>query len=236
MTASIWAVVPAAGIGRRMGGGVPKQYLALDGRTVLEHALDRLLDHPRVRGVAVAVARGDERFATLAVAQRVHRVDGGAERADSVLSALAALEAHEARSGDWVLVHDAVRPCLQRADLDALIDAVLAASSGGLLAAPVRDTIKRVRAGEVVETVPRDGLWHALTPQMFPLAALRAALESARTDGVQVTDEAQAMERAGGAPLVVEGRADNVKITRPDDLALAALILARAGSGARVAC
>lgn len=220
---TIWAVVPAAGVGRRMGADVPKQYLRLNGKTVLEHTLGRLLEHSRISGVVVAVATGDRQFAALPVAGQVIRADGGDERADSVLSALDRIPGAE--PDDWVLVHDAVRPCLAASDLDRLIDSVLEANCGGLLASPARDTMKRVDSGRVTSTVPREDLWHALTPQMFPLAALRDALIAARAEGASSTDEAQAMERQGYRPLVVEGRADNIKITRPEDLELAAVLL-----------
>ncbi len=220
----MWAAVPAAGVGRRFGGDVPKQYLALAGRAVLEHSVERLLASPAVSGVAVAVGADDARFGALAIASRVRRAPGGAERADSVLCALERLAA-DAADDDWVLVHDAVRPCLHPADLAALIEQIRASGEGGLLAVPVRDTMKRVVGGTVTATVPREGLWHALTPQMFRLGELRRALEAARDAGVTVTDEAQAMERAGRAVRVVPGRADNIKITRREDLALAAWFL-----------
>lgn len=233
MTASrgsgrIWAVVPAAGVGRRMGADVPKQYLPLAGRTVIEHTLERLLAHPRISAVVVALASDDERFARLPVASAVRIAPGGAQRADSVLGALEALTG-EAGPGDWALVHDAVRPCLHPDDLDRLIAGALHDGDGALLASPVRDTMKRVANGRVTQTVARDALWHALTPQLFPLDALRAALLAARRDAVPITDEAQAMERMGCAPRVVHGRADNIKITRAEDLQLADFFLARMG-------
>ena len=240
MSARVWGVVPAAGVGRRMGAGEPKQYLPLAGRTVIEHTLERLLASPRVDGVTVAVSPGDRRFEALPVSARVTRATGGAERADSVRNALASLceAGGPAAEEDWALVHD-VRPCLPAEDLEALIDAVLSGGQGGLLAAPVRDTIKRVEEGTVTGTVPREGLWHALTPQMFRVGELRDALAAAARDGVAVTDEAQAMERAGYAPQVVAGRADNIKITHREDLALAAFFLERlapgAGAGAAMA-
>jgi 2-C-methyl-D-erythritol 4-phosphate cytidylyltransferase len=226
MSGRIWAVVPAAGVGRRMGAGLPKQYLPLAGRAVIEHTLDRLRAHPRICAVVVALAEHDEHFARLPVAASVCIARGGAQRADSVLGALDVI-AGEAGPGDWALVHDAVRPCLHPADLDRLIAEALAHGEGALLAAPVRDTMKLVAEGRVQRSVPRDGLWHALTPQMFPLDALRAALLAARHAGEPITDEAQAMERAGRAPRVVQGRADNIKITRTEDLQLAAFYLSR---------
>lgn len=226
MSARIWAVVPAAGVGRRMGAGLPKQYLPLAGSTVIEHTLQRLREHPRIHAVVVALAEHDEHFARLPVAASVRIAGGGAQRADSVLAALDAI-AGEAEPGDWALVHDAVRPCLHAADLDRLIAEAIAHGEGALLAAPVRDTMKLVVDARVQRSVPRDGLWHALTPQIFRLDALRAALLSARAAGEPVTDEAQAMERAGCAPRVVQGRADNIKITRAEDLQIAAFYLSR---------
>ncbi len=225
MTGRVWAVVPAAGVGQRMGAAMPKQYLPLQGRAVIEHTLARLAACPRIAGVVVALAAGDRRFAALAGSAGVRTVTGGAERADSVLAALDALLDDGAAPGDLALVHDGVRPCLHAADLARVVDAALVSPAGALLATPVRDTLKRVDGERVMATVPRDGLWHALTPQVFPLAALRAALAAARAAGVQATDEAQAMERAGHAPRVVQGRADNIKITRAEDLELAALVL-----------
>lgn len=226
MSVRIWAVVPAAGVGRRMGVDVPKQYLPLAGRSVIEHTLERLCTHPRIAAVVVALADDDAHFAQLPVAASVRIAPGGVERADSVLAALDAI-AHEAGPHDWALVHDAVRPCLHPEDLDRVIADALAHGEGVLLAAPVRDTMKLVMHERVQQTVPRDGLWHALTPQIFPLEALRGALRAAQRDGVPITDEAQAMERAGHPPRVVHGRADNIKITRAEDLQLAAFFLTR---------
>lgn len=223
----VHAVVPAAGSGRRMGGPVPKQYLEIEGRTVLERTLWRLASHPAVARLVVAVSPGDARFDALRsrLPPRLEVVAGGAERCHSVLAGLEALAA-DAPPGDWVLVHDAARPCVRHADLSRMVAALAADPVGGLLAAPVRDTLKRSGAnGAIVETVDRSALWHALTPQMFRLGALREAIRAALADGVVVTDEAQAMERSGHSPRVVAGAHDNLKITHPEDLALAALIL-----------
>lgn len=220
------AVVPAAGRGRRMGGGEPKQYLPLRGRTVIEHALDPLLAHPDLERLVVVLAADDTGFAALAAARdaRVVTARGGAERADSVLAGLAALADEPPER--IVLVHDAVRPCLSAAELDRLL-AAADPDDGALLAVPVRDTLKRADAhGRVRNTVDREGLWQALTPQAFGLRALRAALEGAREG---VTDEASAMERAGHAPRLVEGDAGNIKITRPGDLEVAAALLGARG-------
>lgn len=220
-----WLVVPAAGSGRRMGAASPKQYLTLAGATVLEHALAPFLADSRCRGVVVALAPGDARWASLPVARhaKVRTVPGGAERRDSVLAGLAALRDQGAAAGDWVLVHDAARPCLARADLERLLAALTDSPDGALLAVPVADTLKRSdEAGRSAETVDRRGLWRALTPQAAPLAVLAAAL--AAVPGA--TDEASALEAGGRRPRLVPGAATNVKVTEPADLEFARLVLA----------
>ncbi|HEC16333.1 MAG TPA: 2-C-methyl-D-erythritol 4-phosphate cytidylyltransferase [Sedimenticola sp.] len=224
-----WALVPAAGVGRRMGADIPKQYLPLHGRPVIEHTLERLLGHPRIRRVLVALSPDDRWWPDTACANHpdVVRVEGGAQRCDSVLNALRHLSEF-APDHDWVLVHDAARPCLRTGDLDRLIGRLADHPVGGLLGMPVRDTMKRAdKSGRIVETVCREGLWHAFTPQMFRLGPLRAALSDALERGKRVTDEATAMELAGHSPLLVEGAPDNIKITRPEDLPLAGFYLSR---------
>lgn len=224
-----WAVVPAAGAGRRLGGPIPKQYLELAGRRVIEHTLQRLLDHPRIAGVFVALSPGDEYWPTCAFADhpRVFRATGGAERSDSVLNALRAMTT-QVDPDDWVLVHDAARPCLSADDLDRLIGELESHPVGGLLGVPVHDTVKRAGPeGTVVATVPRQALWRAFTPQMFRHRPLLDALERAAALGQPITDDASAMELAGHRPRMVEGRPDNIKITRPEDLALAEFFLRR---------
>jgi 2-C-methyl-D-erythritol 4-phosphate cytidylyltransferase/2-C-methyl-D-erythritol 2,4-cyclodiphosphate synthase len=220
-----WLVVPAAGSGARMGGGLPKQYLPLGGSTVLEQSLRPFLSDPRLRGVRIALAVDDRRWPQLAAAAdaRIRTVTGGAERAHSVLAALDALLT-EAAADDWVLVHDAARPCLSAADRDALLAACRDHAVGGLLAVPLGDTLKRATAGTVA-TVSREGLWRALTPQMFRLAALRTALTTALAARRSVTDEAAAVEAMGQQPLLVEGSPFNIKVTRPADLEFAAMVL-----------
>ncbi len=228
-----WAVVPAAGSGRRMGAELPKQYLPLHGRTVIEHTLERLASHPAIAGVVVVLAADDRHFESLGLSLRVPlwRADGGAERCHSVRNALTLLTTR-AGDDDWVLVHDAARPCLRHADLDHLLERLEAHPVGGLLGLPVADTMKRTDAdGEVVETVSRERLWRALTPQMFRLGMLRAALDDALAAGELVTDDAAAMERLGHRPRMVEGHGDNLKITRPQDLALAELYLQQQETG-----
>jgi len=222
-----WVVVPAAGVGRRMASAVPKQYLPLNGRPVIEHTLNVFLEHPRIDGVCVALSEDDGWWETIGCRNhpRLLRAPGGAERCHSVLHGLERL-ASQAEDRDWVLVHDAARPCLRREDLDLLLDELQDDPVGGLLGVPVHDTVKRVVAGNQVEaTVPREGLWRAYTPQMFRFALLKKALSDALIEGALVTDDASAMELAGFRPRMVEGHADNIKITRPEDLPLAAFYL-----------
>ncbi len=225
----LWVVIPAAGLGTRMAADRPKQYLMLAGRTVLEHTLACFAEHPRVRGIVLAIALDDPFWPDLVldVELPVHIVPGGEERAQSVLNALDLLAAL-GQPSDWVLVHDAARPNLARQDLDRLVAEVEQDAVGGILAVPVRDTMKRADGGgRIAHTEPREGLWHALTPQMFRLGLLRDALRRALEAGARVTDEASALEYAGLHPLLVEGRADNIKITRPEDLELAEFFLTR---------
>lgn len=224
----ITAIVPAAGVGSRMLADRPKQYLMLHGKTILEHTVELLLSHPAIHQVVVAVSDTDPYFPELNLAANpaVIRVSGGKERADSVLSALDYTVSHSA--GEWIMVHDAARPCLQLSDIDKLIEAACGHPVGAILAAPVRDTMKRSGSGNTIkETVDRSALWHALTPQMFRAKELHQALSRSLAEQANITDEASAMERAGYAPLLVSGRSDNLKITQPEDLALAEFYLIR---------
>lgn len=212
-----------------MGAAIPKQYLPLAGSTVIEQTLDRLLANPSIRAICVSLGAHDGFWPELAIArhERVLRAPGGEERCHSVLNGLATLmESAGADPGDWVLVHDAARPCLAAADLQRLLDELRDDPVGGILAFPVRDTMKRASAdGRIARTEDRTGLWHALTPQMFRLGALHQAISQALADGFLVTDEASAMEHAGHEPRLIEGRADNIKVTRPEDLAVAGFFL-----------
>jgi 2-C-methyl-D-erythritol 4-phosphate cytidylyltransferase len=210
-----------------MGGDLPKQYLQLNGRTVIEHTLDRLLAQPQLAGIYIALSVDDGWWESTSVAghPNIIRVEGGAERGNSVLNALTQLR-NNADDGDWVLVHDAVRPCLRQDDLDALMTGLADHPVGGLLGVPVQDSMKRAdNQGRVEQTVPREQLWHAYTPQMFRLGMLHRALSDALAAGLAVTDDASAMEAAGHVPMMIEGHRDNLKITRPEDLALAAFYL-----------
>lgn len=218
------AVLPAAGIGSRMQAECPKQYLTIGHQTILEHAIHALLRHPRITQVIVAISPEDQQFKTLSIASdpRVLVTEGGQQRADSVLAGL-----QLAGNAHWVLVHDAARPCLHPDDLERLLAITEHSKVGGILAAPVRDTMKRAQVGESIisHTVERQDLWHALTPQLFPLELLKLCLQRALDEGATVTDEASALEHCGYHPLLVAGRADNIKVTRPEDLALAAFYL-----------
>jgi 2-C-methyl-D-erythritol 4-phosphate cytidylyltransferase len=226
-----WGVVPAAGIGSRMGAEVPKQYLPLAGSTVLEQTLHNMLGWGMLSGITVALHPADHWWQALALAANpvIDTVTGGEQRCDSVLAALVALEGRAAPL-DWVLVHDAARPCVLAQDVRSLYEAVADDLIGGLLALPVAETVKRAdSSGRVGETLDRADLWLAQTPQMFRYAALRNSLAAAIASGDQVTDEAAAMERAGHRPLLVVGHRGNLKITRPEDLPLAAMALASGG-------
>jgi 2-C-methyl-D-erythritol 4-phosphate cytidylyltransferase len=219
-----WLVMPAAGVGRRFGGERPKQYAALCGRTVIEWALDPFLTDPRCAGAVVALAEDDPYWAAIAPPE-VLVARGGGERSHSVRNGLTALSARAGRD-DWVLVHDAARPCLPRQDLDRLLGDLATHAVGGLLASPAADTLKRADASRAVqETVDRSGLWRALTPQMFRYGRLCEALDGAHEANRIPTDEAQAIEWLGDRPKLIEGAAANLKITGPADLAIAAALL-----------
>lgn len=213
-----------------MQAALPKQYLPLLGRPVILHTLERLCAHPRIQGVVVGVAPDDPHWPLLtADLKRLPKflgaAPGGETRAHTVLNGLKELVKH-AGPDDWVLVHDAVRPCVRPGDIDKLIAAVSEGGEGGLLAFPISDTVKRVdNIGRVKETVSREGLWRAATPQMFRIKSLTQALEWAMKAGREITDEASAMEAAGGHPQAVAGHTDNIKITLPEDLALAELYM-----------
>ena len=219
----LWAVMPAAGSGRRMAAAQPKQYLSLGGTPVLQRSIDALLQLDRIEKVVVALAEDDQHWPSLEASRsdRVATTAGGAERSDSVVAGLRALAA-EADRDDWVLVHDAARPCLRRTDLERLVESLADDPVGGLLAIPVAETVKRADGeSRVLETVPRESLWLAQTPQLFRYGLLLDALLAAQQRGEAVTDEAAAVEAYGSRPKLVAGDPGNIKITRPEDLPLA---------------
>ncbi|OHU88630.1 MULTISPECIES: 2-C-methyl-D-erythritol 4-phosphate cytidylyltransferase [Pseudoalteromonas] len=223
-TIKIAAIVPAAGVGSRMQVGYPKQYLKVAGKTILEHTLAKLGELSELCKIAVVVSDNDEYFCELALSeQRIMRVSGGKERAESVLNGLHALSEVQP---DWVLVHDAARPLVLADDIRTLINECVRNDEGGILAAKVKDTIKRGNTHSL-ETVPREQLWQALTPQLFPYKNLKEALEQALSKGVLITDEASAMEWARQPVKLVSGRSDNIKITTPEDYDLACFLLAK---------
>jgi 2-C-methyl-D-erythritol 4-phosphate cytidylyltransferase len=248
-----WLILPAAGVGSRMQADRPKQYLTMTvagiEKTVIEHTLDHLLsysyhDIPRFHKIVLVVTKGDPYWQEISEARgygnnpRIIVVDGGSERCYSVLNGLTAITekitdgaaAEDASENTWVAVHDVARPCVAYGDLDKLFFECEGYQAGGILAAPVRDTMKRgceinAKESSIDHTVERQQLWHALTPQMFPLESLLKNLQNALAQGFEVTDEASAMEFAGAKPKLVSGRSDNLKITRPEDLKLAEFYL-----------
>jgi 2-C-methyl-D-erythritol 4-phosphate cytidylyltransferase len=228
---TIWAVLPAAGIGRRMGSTIPKQYLTIDGVPLIMHSLRRLSAVSEVQKIIVVIHPEDNRWAKLQESvveefdSRIITVMGGDERYQSVLNGLTALT-ELAANDDWVLVHDAVRPCVRTSDIENLISKVSLHPVGGLLGSAVDNTLKKVATDlTVIETVNRDSYWNALTPQMFRFAQLKASIQAVVVSGEQVTDEAAAMEVAGFKPIIVAGSKDNIKITVESDLLLASRIL-----------
>lgn len=218
------AVLVAAGIGKRVGADIPKQYLSLLGKTIIEHSLAPFINHPDICKVVVSIAKNDRWFSQLGVSKhfKIEVVEGGEERVDSVLSALQVIN-----GDDYVLVHDAARPCISRSDIDKLIAHVTVSKQGAILGSRVRDTMKRSDPhGKIINTVERENLWHALTPQMFQNKALIKAISSAK-DPQNITDEASAMEMSGLPVTIIEGRSDNLKVTRQEDLKLAELYLSQ---------
>jgi 2-C-methyl-D-erythritol 4-phosphate cytidylyltransferase len=202
-----------------MGASVPKQYLEVAGKTILEHTISRILTlHPR--RLVIAVSAGDERYRGMAVIDQCDIVTGGAERADSVLSGLKMLDL---QANEWVMVHDAVRPCVRVSDIISLCDKVRGNDVGGLLGIPVTDTVKKTSDRQVVETLHRTDLWLAQTPQLFRYGILLRALQNPE----DATDEASAVEKLGYRPMMIQGHSDNIKVTTSDDLALAEHYLLR---------
>ena len=228
----LWVLLPAAGSGSRMQSHTPKQYLPLAGKTLLEICLAKFLNRTDMAGILVVTAACDPYFAALSLP--ILRCDGGASRADSVLAGLVYLLTQGADPDDYVLVHDAARPCLSTQRLNQLIQTVLSEKRGGILACPASDTLKQaspVNTSDVLaqslSTLDRSHIWQAHTPQMFRIGELKQALELAQEQGQTVTDEASAMELIGVQPLLIADRRDNIKVTLPEDLPLAEFILQR---------
>jgi len=222
-------IVPAAGVGKRMLASCPKQYLEIDNQSILAHTTNRLLSHPKIVKVIIVLSDEDDYFSQTELAGKtdVIRVSGGKERVDSVLNGLSTIDAQQY---PWVLVHDAARPCVTHEDIDKLLEQCLKSHCGGLLAAQVVDTMKQSSKADlnaVGSTIDRNNLWHAFTPQMYQTIELKQAIEQALAQGKEVTDESSAIELANLPSLLVQGRRDNIKITRPEDLALATFYLAQ---------
>lgn len=221
-----WFIVPAAGSGRRMGSEKPKQYLQIQHKTILDHSLSRLLAVKHLAGIVLALDAEDKEFFQSRYAQheKIVCVIGGKERADSVLAGLIYLQ-DKITDDDWVLVHDAARPCIRPDEIEQLQTQLQDDPVGGILAVPVADTLKRVEANSILQTVDRSTLWQAQTPQMFRYGVLYQSLNTALQNQQTITDEASAVELAGLVAKIVQGRSDNIKITRPADLELAEFIL-----------
>lgn len=228
MTEQIWALLPASGVGSRMQANCPKQYLKIQNEYILDITIQKMLSVSGLSGVMVVISADDAYWpSTQSYAHpSVYTATGGAERFHSVLNGLYALK--EITSGqDWVMVHDAARPCVRVSDINKLIS-VASNNDGALLGVPAKDTIKQV--GEnitsgVEKTLDRSKIWQAFTPQMFRIEVLISALEYAISSGFMVTDDASAMELSGHRPVMVEGASDNIKITQPQDLPLAEWLL-----------
>ena len=221
---SFSVVIPAAGIGKRVGADIPKQYLKILGKTIIEHSLAPFLIHPDIKSVIVSIANNDQWFNDLDISlhPKLTVVKGGKERVDSVLNALKLLG-----SDDYVLVHDAARPCVQMEDINNLISSAKNNKNGAMLACRVRDTMKRSDdTNQIKNTVDRENLWHALTPQLFNNQQLIDAITSIENQHL-ITDEASAIELAGGKVCIVEGRSDNLKVTQSEDLLLAEFYLSK---------
>ncbi len=219
----IWAIVPAAGVGTRMQSDIPKQYLAFQGKTLIEHSLDRLLSHPEIDGAVVVLRQQDTTWEKLSyLAEKpVFTTVGGKERHDSVYSGLTTLQ-YRFGNDAIALVHDAVRPLVSHQDLSNVIDAARRHSAGAILATPVTDTLKQQNDSMgIANTLSREGLWRALTPQAFHLQTLLNALKQVIDNNLATTDDAQAVELSGHTPLLVPGDTENFKITSPGDLVLA---------------
>lgn len=240
----IWVVIPAAGLGQRMQSDLPKQYLKINEKTLIEHTLDCFLEHDQIAGIVIVLSSDDRYWSSLNINSELKPlsiVEGGSNRSDSVLQGLKYLDQVKGIPGNsWVMVHDAARPCLSRIDLDALLMIRGADCVGGLLASPARDTMKRTTVSEnisigddaeefktVSHTEPRENLWHALTPQIFRLGALQKALNDCQNEGFDITDECSAMEFIGEKPVLVECIHNNIKVTHPSDIALATFLLSK---------
>ena len=231
----VWVVIPAAGIGKRMQSDIPKQYLKINNKTVLEHTLNCFLTHDEVAGIIVVLNSDDYYWKTIKLSSNhdkpIYTVEGGKERSDSVMQGLDYLLMVEQLAKDsWVMVHDAARPCLIEKDINSLLSIRSNNTVGGILASPVRDTMKRSVNNKnsknvISNTESRDNLWHALTPQMFRIGELKSAIYHCLEKGITITDESSALEATGKEVELVEGSMNNIKITQQSDFEMATLLL-----------
>ena len=231
----VWVVIPAAGVGKRMQSELPKQYIKIHDKTILEHTINCFSQHPEIAGIVVAINFEDPYWNDLKIdtgSLPLYTVEGGAERSDSVSQALEYLSVVEQAAKDsWLMVHDAARPCLSQQDIDALLAIRETDAVGGILASPVRDTMKRGDEAQLItHTESRDNLWHALTPQMFRLGQLQDAFQHCLDKNITITDESSALEAIGEKPKLVEGSSTNIKVTQPADLDLATWLLSKNGA------
>ena len=228
--ANCWIIIPAAGMGSRMNSSCPKQYLLLNGRPLIEHSLERFLALAWVKSIVVAIHKDDQHWGKLSLSSnpKIQMVIGGDERVDTVSKAIDSI-IDQLHDDDMLMVHDAARPCITDKDLELLYEATKHSKTGAVLADRLSDTIKRDNGNQsILNTVSREGLWRALTPQAFPKDMLINALETVNNKNVAgITDEASAVEYMGFSPRLVQGSSDNIKVTNPGDLALASLILKR---------
>ncbi len=224
----IWVVIPASGIGSRMQASLPKQYLPLQNKTVIESTLDRLLSLDAIDGAVVVLNEKDQYWHNLNYQndKPILTAIGAKERSGSVLNGLEALKDLSQKNDLWVMIHDAVRPCVTHTDLQLLVDGSLVEKDGLFLAHPVADTLKRVNSNlHCVETVDRESLWRAFTPQMFPFELIYEALLKVMGNGLQITDDVSAVQALNLSPKIILGRSDNIKITYPQDIVIAETIL-----------
>jgi len=232
-TQKVWVVIPAAGIGKRMNTDIPKQYLKINNKTILEHTLNCFTSHSDIAGIIVVLNTDDYYWKKISKdkclsSKPIYTVEGGKERSDSVMQGLDyLLMVEQLDENNWVMIHDAARPCLLKKDIDALLSVRDEANTGGILASPVRDTMKRATPDNntILITESRENLWHALTPQLFRIGQLKEALEFCLDKGKPVTDEASALENIGEQVILIEGSSNNIKITQAADLELATLLL-----------
>lgn len=224
----IWVIIPAAGIGARMGSDIPKQYLKIEDQTILEYSINRFLEHSKIHKIIVALNPDDTYWENLPYQDnpRVITTTGGNDRVDSVLAGLKKIQSFYAIEHDWVMVHDAARPCLASRHIDDLVRSKESSPDGAILAIGAIDTVKLANKHQSIDkTIDRDTVWLAQTPQFFPVLTLEKSIVKALDNQQMVTDEASAMELSGYHPALVIGSRKNLKVTEQEDLLLASIWL-----------